>query len=92
MAGCATPVSKTFTAPPYVAPPPAPVDASTINIDWGTPTDAETAPGSLSWGLSSGATNYNVGVNGVTKNVSGPPVPITVTPGSTVDVSIAPCN
>jgi hypothetical protein len=79
-----SPTSTTSTTPD-------PVDESSINITWGTAT-ADSVPGTLTWGLSTAATSYTVGVNDQTQTVSAPPVAITATPSDSVSVSIEACN
>lgn len=71
---------------------PGQVDPSTVNVSWQTPTNAQTVQGTLSWGAVSGATSYQVALNGGSpETVQGTSVTIQTTPGSSVQIAISAC-
>jgi len=90
--GCSSPVTVTKQVPPFI---PGQVDPSTVNITWSTttPTSSQPITGTLSWGAVSGATSYQVSINGSSpQTVNGTSTPITAVPGTTLQISIAACS
>ena len=87
-------VSSTPSPSPSPSPSaPGQVDPSTINISWQTPTSAQSVTGTLSWGAVSGATSYQVSLNGGSpETVNGTSVQISAAPGSSIQISIAACS
>jgi len=86
-------VSSTPSPSPSPSPSaPGQVDPSSVNVSWQTPTNAQTVTGTLSWSAVSGASSYQVSLNGGSpETVNGTSVQISAQPGSTLQISITAC-
>jgi len=89
-----TSTTPTSTTPTSTSSAPGQVDPSTVDIIWKTAeATSQSIPGVLSWDAVSGATSYQVSINGGSPvTVYGTSTQIQAQPGSTIQISIVACS